>query len=109
MKVDSLSKKIDGKLLLDKITFEVKPGEIIGIVGRNGVGKTTLFRTIMGFYIPDTGDVYLDEPLSKNPQLKQKLFMLQDNLNCWDGYKIPTIKNSIKKRTHYLMETNLII
>ncbi|EAG9602445.1 ATP-binding cassette domain-containing protein, partial [Listeria monocytogenes] len=49
MKVDSLSKKIDGKLLLDKITFEVKPGEIIGIVGRNGVGKTTLFRTIMGF------------------------------------------------------------
>lgn len=82
MKVDSLSKKIDGKLLLDKITFEVKPGEIIGIVGRNGVGKTTLFRTIMGFYIPDAGDVYLDEPLSKNP---------------------------IKKRTHYLMETNLII
>ncbi|MEI9677842.1 ATP-binding cassette domain-containing protein, partial [Escherichia coli] len=53
LKVDSLSKKIDGKLLLDKITFEVKPGEIIGIVGRNGVGKTTLFRTIMGFYIPD--------------------------------------------------------
>ncbi|EEC6523938.1 ATP-binding cassette domain-containing protein, partial [Listeria monocytogenes] len=55
MKVDSLSKKIDGELLLDKITFEVKPGEIIGIVGRNGVGKTTLFRTIMGFYIPDEG------------------------------------------------------
>lgn len=97
MKVDSLSKKIDGKLLLDKITFEVKPGEIIGIVGRNGVGKTTLFRTIMGFYIPDAGDVYLDEPLSKNPQLKQKLFMLQDNLNCWDGYKIPTIKKILSK------------
>lgn len=97
MKVDSLSKKIDGKLLLDKITFEVKPGEIIGIVGRNGVGKTTLFRTIMGFYIPDAGDVYLDEPLSKNHQLKQKLFMLQDNLNCWDGYKIPTIKKFYQK------------
>lgn len=83
--------------MLDKITFEVKPGEIIGIVGRNGVGKTTLFRTIMGFYIPDAGDVYLDEPLSKNPQLKQKLFMLQDNLNCWDGYKIPTIKKFYQK------------
>ncbi|HAA8021078.1 TPA_asm: ABC transporter ATP-binding protein [Listeria monocytogenes] len=97
MKVDSLSKKIDGELLLDKITFEVKPGEIIGIVGRNGVGKTTLFRTIMGFYIPDEGDVYLDEALSKNPQLKQKLFMLQDSLNCWDGYKIPTIKKFYQK------------
>lgn len=97
LKVDSLSKKIDGKLLLDKITFEVKPGEIIGIVGRNGVGKTTLFRTIMGFYTPDAGDVYLDEPLSKNPQLKQKLFMLQDNLHCWDGYKIPTIKKFYQK------------
>lgn len=97
MRVDSLSKKIDGKLLLDKITFEVNPGEIVGIVGRNGIGKTTLFRTMMGFYIPDEGDVYLDEPISKNPELKQKIFILQDNLGCWDGYKIPTIKKFYQK------------
>lgn len=97
MRVDSLSKKIDGKLLLDKITFEVNSGEIVGIVGRNGIGKTTLFRTMMGFYIPDEGDVYLDEPISKNPELKQKIFMLQDNLGCWDGYKIPTIKKFYQK------------
>ncbi|ECJ9370834.1 ABC transporter ATP-binding protein [Listeria innocua] len=97
MRVDSLSKKIDGKLLLDKITFEVNPGEIVGIVGRNGIGKTTLFRTMMGFYIPDEGDVYLDEPISKNPELKQKIFMLQDNLGCWDGYKIPIIKKFYQK------------
>lgn len=97
MRVDSLSKKIDGKLLLDKITFEVNPGEIVGIVGRNGIGKTTLFRTMMGFYIPDEGEVYLDEPISKNPELKQKIFMLQDNLGCWDGYKIPTIKKFYQK------------
>ncbi|MBC6138071.1 ABC transporter ATP-binding protein [Listeria innocua] len=97
MRVDSLSKKIDGKLLLDKITFDVNPGEIVGIVGRNGIGKTTLFRTMMGFYIPDEGDVYLDEPISKNPELKQKIFMLQDNLGCWDGYKIPTIKKFYQK------------
>ncbi|MBC1982015.1 ATP-binding cassette domain-containing protein [Listeria welshimeri] len=105
MKVDSLSKTIDGKLLLDKITFEVKPGEIIGIVGRNGVGKTTLFRTMMGFYIPDEGEVYIDKPLSKNPELKQKIFMLQDNLNCWDGYKIPTIKKFYQK-TYPLFEAD---
>ncbi|UPH49727.1 ATP-binding cassette domain-containing protein [Listeria innocua] len=97
MRVDSLSKKIDGKLLLDKITFEVNPGEIVGIVGRNGIGKTTLFRTMIGFYIPDEGDVYLDEPISKNPELKQKIFMLQDNLGYWDGYKIPTIKKFYQK------------
>ncbi|MBC1379578.1 ABC transporter ATP-binding protein [Listeria innocua] len=97
MRVDSLSKKIDGKLLLDKITFEVNPGEIVGIVGRNGIGKTTLFRTMMGFYIPDEGEVYLDEPISKHPELKQKIFMLQDNLGCWDGYKIPTIKKFYQK------------
>ncbi|MBC6296831.1 ABC transporter ATP-binding protein [Listeria sp. FSL L7-1517] len=97
MKVDSLSKKMDGKVLFDKITFEVKPGEIVGIVGRNGVGKTTLFRTMMGFYTPDEGDVYIDGALSKNPQQKQNIFLLQDNLSFWDAYKIPTIKKFYQK------------
>lgn len=66
LKVDLFSKKIDGEFLLDKIIFEVKLGEIIGIVGWNGVGKIIFFWIIMGFYIFDEGDVYLDEVLSKN-------------------------------------------
>lgn len=41
--------------VLNDISFEVKKGETFGIIGRNGVGKTTLFRLLSGIYRPDSG------------------------------------------------------
>jgi len=53
------SKKIRNQklLALDNISFEVKKGEMLGIIGLNGSGKTTLLRTIAGIYKPDSGSV----------------------------------------------------
>lgn len=45
---------------LNDISFSVKPGERIGIIGRSGSGKSTLARLLMGFYQPDQGQVLLD-------------------------------------------------
>jgi len=42
-------------LVLDNISFEVKKGEMFGIIGRNGIGKTTLLRLISGIYKPNSG------------------------------------------------------
>lgn len=52
-------KKINRKklLALDNVSFEVKKGEMLGIIGLNGSGKTTLLRTIAGIYQPDSGSV----------------------------------------------------
>lgn len=44
-------------LALDDISFSVKKGEMLGIIGLNGSGKTTLLRTIAGIYKPDLGSV----------------------------------------------------
>ncbi|CAM3714090.1 type I secretion system permease/ATPase [Pseudomonas wadenswilerensis] len=45
---------------LNDISFSVKPGERIGIIGRSGSGKSTLARLLMGFYAPDEGQILLD-------------------------------------------------
>ncbi len=42
---------------VDKVSFEVKQGEILGIVGKNGSGKTTLLRSIAGIFQPDEGEI----------------------------------------------------
>ncbi|MBM3105089.1 type I secretion system permease/ATPase [Pseudomonas sp. V1] len=45
---------------LNAVSFTVKPGERIGIIGRSGSGKSTLARLLMGFYTPDEGQILLD-------------------------------------------------
>jgi ATP-binding cassette subfamily C protein LapB len=47
--------------VLDDISFEINPGEKVGIVGRIGSGKSTLARLIMGLYQPDEGAIYADD------------------------------------------------
>ncbi|NBA97800.1 type I secretion system permease/ATPase [Pseudomonas sp. R5(2019)] len=45
---------------LNNVSFSMKPGERIGIIGRSGSGKSTLARLVMGFYAPDEGQVLVD-------------------------------------------------
>ena len=47
-------------LALDSINFKINPGEKIGIVGRTGAGKSTLFSTILRFIDPCSGEVLID-------------------------------------------------
>lgn len=50
----------DGQDILKDISFSVKPGEVIGIVGPSGSGKSTLTKLIQRFYIPNSGQVFID-------------------------------------------------
>ncbi|OBY81385.1 ABC transporter ATP-binding protein [Paenibacillus sp. KS1] len=60
MRVTDVHKAIDGKPILRGVSFTIEPGKIIGLVGRNGEGKTTLLRTLVGVYDPDQGSVSYD-------------------------------------------------
>ncbi|MCJ7830058.1 MAG: ATP-binding cassette domain-containing protein, partial [Desulfobacterales bacterium] len=57
--VDNLSKGFGGQLLFEKASFNVNSRERIGLVGRNGHGKTTLFRLITGEEAPEGGSILL--------------------------------------------------
>ncbi len=50
----------DGEPVLLDIDLEVKPGEMIGLVGKTGVGKTTVVNLVCRFYDPDSGAIYVD-------------------------------------------------
>ena len=58
---ENIAKAFDDKLLYDNLTFNLPPGGIIGIVGANGTGKTTLFRMITGQDKPDSGTFKVGE------------------------------------------------
>jgi len=52
--------KADGSLVLDGLTFNIEPGERVGLLGRPGSGKTTLLRCLAGVVRPSTGEVLVD-------------------------------------------------
>jgi ATP-binding cassette ChvD family protein len=56
-----LTKGFDDRLLMEKLSFTLPPNGIVGIIGPNGVGKTTLFRMIVGQETPDDGALKLGE------------------------------------------------
>ncbi len=57
LKIDNITKKFGGVLALAGVSFDVYPGDIVGIIGPNGSGKTTLVNCISGFIKPDEGSV----------------------------------------------------
>lgn len=57
--VDSLSKSFGEHNLFEEINFNIYKGEKVGLIGPNGVGKTTLFKMILGEIIPSNGDIKL--------------------------------------------------
>ena len=61
IEVTNLSKSFGDRLLFDKVSFTVPKGSIVGIIGANGMGKSTLFKILMGAEQPDSGEVKVGE------------------------------------------------
>ncbi|HJE91164.1 MAG TPA: energy-dependent translational throttle protein EttA [Dietzia timorensis] len=57
VEVDKLEKGFDGRVLIKDLSFTLPRNGIVGVIGPNGVGKTTLFKTIVGLEEPDAGTV----------------------------------------------------
>jgi ABC-2 type transport system ATP-binding protein len=55
LSADKLGKRIDGRAILDSVSGEVRPGDIVGLIGKNGAGKTTLLETLLGIGLRTSG------------------------------------------------------
>jgi ABC-2 type transport system ATP-binding protein len=60
LQVVDVVKRYDGRAVVDRVRFEVAPGEIFALLGPNGAGKTTLIRMITDILRPDSGEILLD-------------------------------------------------
>jgi len=80
--IDNISKKFD-KSLVENLSFKLQPGNIVGIVGPNGVGKTTLFKMVAGEETPDTGSITLGQSV-KLGYVNQSRDALNSEKTVWE-------------------------
>jgi lipopolysaccharide export system ATP-binding protein len=67
-----LVKRYNGRAVVDHLTFHVMPGEIVGLLGRNGAGKTTSFRMTVGMIDPEGGQILFEgEDVTRLPMYKR--------------------------------------
>ncbi|MCT1451758.1 ABC transporter ATP-binding protein [Corynebacterium sp. p3-SID1145] len=73
LELKDISRAFDGRQVLDRVSFDVEPGEFVSLIGPSGAGKSTLFNIIAGLDTPDSGQVRFDGTTAYMPQ-KDLLF-----------------------------------
>ncbi|MBU0905426.1 MAG: ATP-binding cassette domain-containing protein, partial [Firmicutes bacterium] len=56
--IQEISKMLGGNLIFENLSLAIKTGDKVAVVGRNGTGKTTLFKLIAGIETPDAGSIH---------------------------------------------------
>lgn len=103
--IDKLSKSFDKKIILRDISFSVKKGEFLSILGSSGCGKTTLLRILIGLEKPTGGKIYLEgDDITNNHPSKRKMgivfqnYALFQNMKVIDNIAYPLKVNSKKTK-----------
>jgi ATP-binding cassette ChvD family protein len=78
-----LNKGFGGELLIDDLNFSLPRGGIVGVIGPNGVGKTTLFKMIVGQEKPDSGELVIGETVQIS-YVDQSRAGIDPNKNVWE-------------------------
>lgn len=90
IRVENVTKSFKNQQVLRNVNLEVKEGEICGIIGRNGSGKTVLFKCICGFFLTDGGRIEVQgKTVGKNYNNKELGIIIETPgfLQHYSGYK----------------------
>lgn len=83
LKAEHLHKEFDGRVLIDDLSFELPRNGIVGVIGPNGVGKTTLFKTIVGLEDLTSGNLEIGETV-KISYVDQNREGIDPNTKLWE-------------------------
>jgi ATP-binding cassette ChvD family protein len=84
VEVSELSKGFDDRMLIEGLSFSLPPNGLVGVIGPNGVGKTTLFKMIVGEEQPDGGSIRVGETV-KIAYVDQLRSGIDPNKNVWEA------------------------
>lgn len=124
LKIRNLVKSYRSRKVVNRVTLEIKQGEIIGLLGPNGAGKTTTFYMVVGLTKPDNGQVFLNDEditnfpmhkraikgvsyLPQEPSVFRKLTVEENLLAVLESQKLSTFDRKKKARS-LLRELNIL-
>ena len=124
LKIRNLVKSYRSRKVVNRVTMEIKQGEIIGLLGPNGAGKTTTFYMVVGLTRPDDGQVFLNDAditnfpmhqrakkglsyLPQEPSVFRKLTVEENLLAVLESQKLSTFDRKKKARS-LLRELNIL-
>lgn len=104
--IDKVSKTFKEKPVVEKLSFTVHPGRILGLLGPNGAGKTTTLRMILDILRPDEGKVTFDDkPMNKN--IRNRIGYLPEERGLYQKYRVLDVllyfgrlKNLSRRKSH---------
>lgn len=81
VQITDLSKRFGSQKAVDQVSFEAKPGEILGFLGPNGAGKSTTMKMITGYLTPTSGEIQVCgfDPVSQPQEVQQKVGYLPEH------------------------------
>lgn len=90
LEVQSISRQYGDLKAVDDVSFTITSGEIVGLLGHNGAGKTTIMKMLSGYIEPDAGSIYFHNKLIKldDKDLQRSLGYLPENLPVYPELSI---------------------
>ncbi len=114
LNIHNLSISFAGSYLFEDITYKLSPGDRVGLVGKNGAGKSTMLKILSGDYEPDTGEIAIDKNV-KIGFLRQDIDFVEGRTVLEESYQafeeimilekqIESINKQLTERTDYESE-----
>ncbi|GBR76071.1 ABC transporter ATP-binding protein [Acidiphilium acidophilum] len=102
LRLDAVGKRFGGLTVLDKVSFTVAAGEIVGLVGPNGSGKTTTINVISGVHRADAGRILLNgTPVQTRPGFRLARMGINRTFQVPKPFRSMTVRENIEVSAHF--------
>ncbi|MCE1163477.1 MAG: ABC transporter ATP-binding protein [Thiomonas sp.] len=102
LQLQGVNKRFGGHVVLNAVSFSLAPGEIVGLVGPNGSGKTTTINVISGLYRADSGSILFDgKPVNQVPMHRLAKLGINRTFQVPKTFRDMTVRENIEVAAHF--------